>query len=70
MRREIKGFGTIAPEILSEICEDPTYARLTLYLERKSGQGVNLILTSGIMDPLYRYPYTVVMETGRPGILF
>ena len=28
-RREIKGFGTIAPEILSEICEDPTYASPT-----------------------------------------
>ena len=25
MRREIKGFGTIVPEILSEICEHPTY---------------------------------------------
>ena len=35
MRREIKGFGTIVPEILSEICEDPryaipTYARFTV----------------------------------------
>ena len=31
MRSEIKGFGTIVPEILSEICEDPTYARFTVY---------------------------------------
>ena len=30
MRREIKGFGTIAPEILSEICKDQTYARFTV----------------------------------------
>ena len=27
MRNDIKGFGTIVPKILSEICEDPTYAR-------------------------------------------
>ena len=26
MRSEIKGFETIVPGILSEICEDPTYA--------------------------------------------
>ena len=30
MRSEIMGFGTIVSEILSEICEDPTYARFTL----------------------------------------
>ena len=29
MRSEIKGFGTIVREILSEICEDPTYANPT-----------------------------------------
>ena len=26
----MKGFGTIVPEISSEICEDPTYAILTV----------------------------------------
>ena len=31
MRSEIKGFGTIVREILSEICEDPTYARFTVH---------------------------------------
>ena len=30
MRSEIKGFGTIVCEILSEICEDPTYVRFTV----------------------------------------
>ena len=30
MRGKIKGFGTIVPEILCEICEDPTYARSTV----------------------------------------
>ena len=29
MRNEIKGFGTIVFEILSEICEDPIYASPT-----------------------------------------
>ena len=29
MRSEIKGFGTIVREMLSEICEDPTYANPT-----------------------------------------
>ena len=29
MRSEIKGFGSIVPEILSEICGDPTYANPT-----------------------------------------
>ena len=29
MRSELKGFGTTAPEILSEICENTTYANLT-----------------------------------------
>ena len=29
IRSEIKGFGLIVPEILSEICEDPTYASPT-----------------------------------------
>ena len=29
MRREIKGFGMNAPEILSEICEEPIYASPT-----------------------------------------
>ena len=29
MRSETKGFGTIVPEILSEVCEDPTYANST-----------------------------------------
>ena len=29
MRSEIKGFGTIVREILSEISEDPTYANPT-----------------------------------------
>ena len=32
MRSEMKGFGTIVPEILSEICKDPTYARLTVLI--------------------------------------
>ena len=27
---EMKGFGTIVPEILSEICEDPTYAEFAV----------------------------------------
>ena len=31
MRSEIKRFGTIVREILSEICEDPTYARFTVF---------------------------------------
>ena len=36
MRSEMKGFGTIVREILSEICVDPTYAgptyaRFTVY---------------------------------------
>ena len=36
MRSEIKGFGTIVREILSEICEDPTdanptHARFTVF---------------------------------------
>ena len=30
MRTEIKEFGTIVHEVLSEICEDPTYARFTV----------------------------------------
>ena len=30
MGSEIKGFGMIVPEILSEICEDSTYARFTV----------------------------------------
>ena len=30
MRSQIKGFGTIVREILSEICEDPTYANPAL----------------------------------------
>ena len=34
MRSEIKGFGTIVSEILSEICEDPTYARFTVYSQK------------------------------------
>ena len=29
MRSEIKGFGTIVPKILLEMCEDPTYANPT-----------------------------------------
>ena len=29
MRSDIKGFGTIVREILSEICKDPTYAVLS-----------------------------------------
>ena len=30
MRSKVKGFGSIVPEILSEICEDPTYARFSV----------------------------------------
>ena len=30
MRSEMKGFERIAPEILSEICEDPTDVRFTV----------------------------------------
>ena len=30
MRSGMKGFGTIVPKILSEIREDPTYARFTV----------------------------------------
>ena len=30
MRSEIKGFGTTVTEILSEVCENPTYARFTV----------------------------------------
>ena len=37
MRSEMKGFERIAPEILSEICEDPTYARFTVYEENFPG---------------------------------
>ena len=29
-RSDIKGLGTIVPEIVSEICEDPTYTRFTV----------------------------------------
>ena len=45
MRSEIKGFGTIVPEILSEICEDPTYAnptyaRFTVIQPVRSGNAI------------------------------
>ena len=30
IRSEMKGFGTIVGEILSGICEDPSYARFTV----------------------------------------
>ena len=33
MRSEIRGFGTTVLEILSEICEDPTYARFIVFLQ-------------------------------------
>ena len=44
MHREINGFGTIAPEILSEICEDPTYARFRVVLKP-----VDLIIFTGVV---------------------
>ena len=38
MHSEIKGFRTIVREILSEICEDPTYARFTVLLLQRTKQ--------------------------------
>ena len=47
MRNEIKGFGTIVPEILSEICEDPTYARFTVYSDCTHDELCKKLLAQG-----------------------
>ena len=57
MRREIKGFGTIVSVILSEICEDPTYARFTV--------SVNYYLTLWTFIPTIAYSdyvYPILIE--------
>ena len=52
MRSEIKGFGAIAPEILSEIWEDPTYANPTY---ARFTVHVCVSLTTVIRDRIYSF---------------
>ena len=52
MRSEIKGFGTIAREILSEICEDPTYANPTYAsLLYSQGEGRKKVHCNDVFEP-------------------
>ena len=44
-RSEIKGFGTIVPEILSEICEYPTDAKFSVLLQMQ----MQLYLKANVM---------------------
>ena len=44
MRSEIKGFGTFVREILSEICEDPTHARVSVINAVKLLSGIKFLV--------------------------
>ena len=62
MRSEIKGFGTIVHEILSGICEDPTYvsptfARFTVFTVSRDGILSLRVKFTRSLSGVIQFPY-------------
>ena len=64
MRREIEGYGKIAPEILSDMCNDPTYANASPTYARFTVVGSLVYYWGSVNDSVCRLWYcSPVLDT-------